>query len=93
MYVAMNARGQICGTGTLTGNRVKGVFVDVKFMEIGIGRQIMVFLEKKAREQGEEFISLSSSKFAVKFYEKIGYKRIKRVNSKVGHMTKMEKKI
>ncbi len=36
---------------------------------------------------------INSSKYAVKFYEKIGYKRIKRVNSLVGHMTKMEKKI
>ncbi|MFC2167528.1 GNAT family N-acetyltransferase [Acidobacteriota bacterium] len=93
LYVAINAQGQICGTGTLAGNRVKGVFVDVKFIGKGIGRKIMAFLENEARDQGEEFIFLSSSKFAVKFYEKIGYIRIKHVNSRVGHMTKMEKKI
>jgi len=52
----------------------------------------MAYLEKKAEEQGEKSIYLNSSKFAVKFYEKIGYKRIKHENSRVGHMTKMEKR-
>lgn len=92
LYVAINPKGQICGTGTLAGNQVKGVFVDVKLIGAGIGRQIMAYLEKKAEEQGEKSIYLNSSKFAVKFYEKIGYKRIKHVNSRVGHMTKMEKR-
>ena len=60
LYVAMNAKGQICGTGTLAGNQVKGVFVDVKLIGIGIGRQIMEFLEKKAKEHREEFVYLKS---------------------------------
>lgn len=92
LYVAINLKGQICGTGTLAGNLVKGVFVDVKLIGTGIGRQIMTFLEKKAEEKGEKSIYLNSSKFAVKFYEKIGYKRINHVNSRVRHMTKMEKR-
>ena len=93
VYVAITAEGQICGTGTLAGNQVRGVFVDVKLIGKGIGRQIMVFLEKRAGEQGEESICLSASKYAVEFYKNIGYKKINHANSLVGPMTKMEKKL
>ena len=91
VYVATYAQGQICGTGILAGNQVKGVFVDVELLGKGIGRQIMIFIENKAAEKGLESVFLYSSKFAVEFYEKIGYRKIKRANSKVGYMTKMEK--
>jgi len=80
LYVASDAKGQICGTGYLAGNQVRGVFVDVKLIGKGIGRQIMAFLEKEVGEN-------------VKFYEKIGYKKVKHVNSRIGHMTKMKKKV
>ncbi len=91
--VAFTASGRVCGTGTLAGKQIKGVFVDPGSIGKGIGRQIMTFLENEARKRGEKIVCLNSSKYAAAFYAKIGYKKVGIVNSSVGRMIRMEKKI
>ena len=81
------------GTVTLFNNQIKGMFVNPDFHGRGIGTQMLEHVEKIAAKKGYPFTFLNSSKFAVKFYKKFGYKNIKQVDSIVGGLTLMKKKI
>ena len=93
VYVAKNEKNEIIGTGTLANNKIKGVFVDVEYFGLGVGKAIMAVLENSAKELGYEKTRLTSSKYARNFYLKLGYKKIKTIDSIVGEMTEFEKAI
>jgi len=65
--------GEIIGTGTLMGDRIKRVYVDSPLQGKGLGKMIMTELEKRAKDNGLKEIRLCASVTAKKFYDVIGY--------------------
>ncbi len=50
----------------------------------GIGKMVLSYLEKKAKEKGAKNIVLNARENAVKFYEKNGYKILKEAHTLYG---------
>ena len=73
-YVA-STDGRVVGTGmvNLESGKVDAIFVHPGHMRTGIGRQIMLYLEKLALDAGLTQLSLESTLNAVKFYRAQGF--------------------
>lgn len=82
---------KIIGTGLLSKNLIKDVFVLPDYHSKGIGKIIMNKLETIAKRRKIKRIILSASKNAIRFYENNGYNKINKPNKRIG--TLMEKKI
>lgn len=65
---------KVVGMGGLKGNEIKRVYVDPSYQGKGIGKEILHFLEKLAREKGLDELVLYSFPNSVRFYQKQGYK-------------------
>ena len=77
---------EIGGTASLSGDRVRHVFVAVHQHGRGIGRELIAALEVEARSQGLERLQLQSGLSAVGFYEKLGYQSLQRHEREInGH--------
>ncbi len=74
LYVA-SMDGCVVGTGmvNLESGKVDAIFVHPSQMRTGIGRQIMLYLEKLALDAGLTQLSLESTLNAVKFYRAQGF--------------------
>ena len=68
---------QVVGTGALKDNELRSIFVDPFYQNEGVGRIIVQHLEQYALSKGYTSIFLESSITAVRFYEKLGYYKIK----------------
>jgi N-acetylglutamate synthase-like GNAT family acetyltransferase len=68
----------LVGTASLDHDRVRNVFVDVARHRRGIGKKLMAAIEACAQEQHLNKIYLMSGLSAYGFYEKLGYKILKR---------------
>ncbi len=68
----------LVGMASLDNDRVRNVFVDVARHRRGIGKKLMVAIEAYAQEQHLKKIYLMSGISAYGFYEKLGYKIVKR---------------
>ena len=71
----------LVGTASLEDDRVRDVFVDVARHRSGIGKKLMGAIEAYAREQLLKKIYLLSGLSAYRFYEKLGYKIVKRFDN------------
>jgi GNAT superfamily N-acetyltransferase len=71
--IVFEKAGRIVGTGTLTGNEVKRVFVDPACQQEGVGRLIMEQLENLAAAAGAALVKLDASLPSRSFYEHLGY--------------------
>lgn len=69
---------EVVGTASLDHDQVRNVFVEVSWHKRGIGKKLMAVIETRAKEQGLKKIFLLSSLSACRFYEKLGYKIVKR---------------
>ncbi|MDD4271263.1 MAG: GNAT family N-acetyltransferase [Patescibacteria group bacterium] len=96
IYVA-ELNGKVVGTATLdltlNDNWGRAVFVNPNYHGKGIGRELMNRLESDAKKWGFRSVSLKASPFAVNFYKKLGYKKIKEIVGDVGSMTLMKKQL
>ncbi len=90
IYVA-EYNDNIVGTATLNDNCIKAVFVNTSFHKKGIGTKLMKRLESILKRRGFHNVYLNSSPFAVDFYTKLGYDKVKDVDGDVGRMTLMTK--
>ena len=90
VYVA-ETKGKIIGTASLTDHWVKSVFVNPLLHGKGIGTQLMEYMEKLLKRRGIRSASLKSSPYAINFYKKIGYKKVKDMHLEVGPVTEMNK--
>jgi len=68
----------VVGTASLDGDRVRNVFVAVARHGQGIGRELMRAIEAHARERGVEKLYLLSGLTASGFYERLGYRIVRR---------------
>ena len=79
VYVAVKDK-KIMGTATLAGNKVEAVYVHPRYHSLGVGKKLMEKLEEQARTKGYTKLILYASITAVGFYEKLKYKKIKKVS-------------
>ena len=56
-------------------DRINRLFVGKKHHGKGVGRSLMEKIESGYEQQGTIKIKVRSSKYAVKFYQKLGYKK------------------
>jgi N-acetylglutamate synthase-like GNAT family acetyltransferase len=93
IYVALLAD-KIVATGSLCEGRIKAFFVNPNYHKQGIGAKLAKHMEKKLKEKGYSSVFLRSSKYAVGFYKKLGFKEAEKIDSpEVGEVTVMKKKI
>jgi N-acetylglutamate synthase-like GNAT family acetyltransferase len=69
---------ELVGIASLDDDRVRNVFVDVARHRRGIGKKLMTAIEAYAQEQQLKKIYLMAAISACGFYEKLGYKIVKR---------------
>lgn len=77
VFVGMQ-HGHIAGTISLGSDRLHSLFVSPSVQGQGIGRCMVQFLERHARENSVSVLRLNSSITAVPFYQKLGYRLIER---------------
>lgn len=70
---------QIVATAALDANVVRSVFVNPALQGQGIGRQLMVDIEQRAREAGVTVLSVPLSLTAEPFYTRLGFHTVRDV--------------
>ncbi len=70
----------IVGTAALDANVVRSVFVNPALQGQGIGRLLMVEIERSAREAGVAMLSVPSSLTAEPFYARLGFRTVRDVH-------------
>lgn len=71
VFVAVHL-GSIVGTASLDGNVVRAVFVDPEYLGRGIGRALMVEVQRAALENSVTVLTVPASVTAEAFYAKRG---------------------
>ncbi len=93
VYVAAIGE-KILGTATLNGNKVEAVYVNPRYHGLGVGKKLMEKMENIARKKGFSKIILFASITAAGFYQKLRYKKVKRVlDGPYGDNTIFEKEL
>ncbi len=77
VYLAIAGK-EIVGTGTLDDSQLRGIFVRADQLGRHIGSQILRQIERKAISRGVKKLRLEASLTAPGFYQKFGYKKIKK---------------
>lgn len=77
LVLLIKEEGQLIGTGSLSGNEIKRMFVLPQFQNKGYGSLLLNKLEQKAAENGYTSVELDSSLPAYGLYENKGYLPIK----------------
>ena len=67
--------GEICGTISLEKDTVYSFFVAPDRQKRGVGKALLEFVERRAIMEGMRRLCISASVTAVKFYERMGYRR------------------
>jgi GNAT superfamily N-acetyltransferase len=80
IFVAVENK-RILGTASLAGDTIYTVFVHPDHHGRGVGTKLMETLESRACEKGIQTVSLPSSTTAFQFYQRLGYREMKRVQS------------
>lgn len=93
VYVAV-VGDTIVATGAVSGNYIRALFVHPSYHGQGIGAQLVKHLEAVIKKAGHAAVLLRSSNYAVEFYKKLRYKKIKTlVTQEVGTVTMMKKSL
>jgi len=91
-FVAL-VKNKIIGFIKGTKNHVGNLFVLGKYHKLGIGRVLLEKFEREAIKQKSKLIKLSSSLFAVNFYQRQGYKKTTGIRNKKGNKIQPMKKL
>ncbi len=83
---------KIIGMGRLEKNKVATIYFDLNFHGKGGGTKIIQKLESIAKQKRLKKIWLKSLLQSMGFYEKVGFKKIRRIYSPINEM-RMEKKL
>jgi predicted N-acetyltransferase YhbS len=73
--------------------RIGNLFVLGKTHKKGIGRELVKLFEKEAKKQSSKEIKISSSVYAIPFYQKMGYKKTTGIRNIKGLKIQPMKKI
>lgn len=80
MVVAVEGE-NVIGTASLDGDTLYTVFVDMNYHGAGVGRSLIQYLEQTARNSGVHVLQVPSSLTAEHFYAKMGYRRVRVIES------------
>lgn len=69
--------GQIIGTAALDGDFVVGFYTRLQYVNQGIGKQLMTYLETYAKSKGLTTLQLAASPEGLAFYYKNGWQKVK----------------
>lgn len=86
-------KSELIGTISLVGNRISRMFVLPKYQGKGVGGKLLKHVEKYAKTAGNKFLRVRSSTTAFGFYQKMGFRKIRRSSNKaLGTIIWMQKK-
>ena len=85
IFVAVQGK-RILGINGITGNEVRRFHVDPDYHGNGIGRRLMQNIERIARKRRIKKLIVKSSTNAEKFYQKMGFKRVRRIVGIIGNV-------
>jgi N-acetylglutamate synthase-like GNAT family acetyltransferase len=91
-YFVIEKNKKIIGQGRLHKYKIATVYFDPKFHRKGGGKMILEKLEALARKRKINIIWLDSLLQSIGFYEKCGFKKVKRIYKPINAM-RMEKKL
>ncbi|NGM81695.1 GNAT family N-acetyltransferase [Paenibacillus sp. 7124] len=80
MIVAVEGE-KVIGTASLDGDTLYTVFVDMNYHGGGVGRSLIQYLEQTAWNSGVHVLQVPSSLTAEYFYGKMGYRRVRVIES------------
>ncbi|MBU0577371.1 GNAT family N-acetyltransferase [Patescibacteria group bacterium] len=93
VYVALLGE-KIVASGSLCEGRIKAVFVNPSYHKKGVGAKLVRYLEGILKKMGHNSTFVRSSKHAVEFYKKLGFREAEKINSPdVGEIVVMKKKL
>ena len=78
LFVAVDGD-RILGIHGLRGSQVRTVFVNPKYHMKGVGRALMEYIFNLARKRKLKKLMVHSSPYAVGYYQKMGFKKIKKI--------------
>jgi len=81
LFVAVEGN-RILGVHGLRGSQVRTVFVNPRHHNKGVGRALMEYLFKLARKRKLKKLFVHSSPYAIGYYQKMGFKKIKKITGK-----------
>jgi N-acetylglutamate synthase-like GNAT family acetyltransferase len=87
--IVLEKNNRIIGTGTIIDNHIMRVFVNPSFQKRGIGKLIMLNLEKKAASKGVKAVKLDATLSSKKFYDSLGYTTCEKTFVKVENGKKL----
>ena len=67
---------QLAGIVSLEGHRLHSLFVEPNIVKLGHGKTLVNHIESLARSKGVSLLKVSSSRTAVPFYEKLGFRKL-----------------
>lgn len=79
--------GELLGTIGLQEKEIVGLYVNYRKRQMGVGGKLLQFVEDHARKKGINYLTLTSTPSARKFYERRGFKSIKPVIVEVREAT------
>jgi N-acetylglutamate synthase-like GNAT family acetyltransferase len=86
-------RERVVGTASLDGDVVRTVFVAPDVQSRGVGRSLMLELERRARAKGVAKLSVPSSITAESFYAKLGFSPVRDVYHGAERTIVMERRL
>lgn len=69
--------GKILGVVGLKGNQLKSLYILPEYQNRGIGTKLAKAIEQKAGQKGVKKIWMEANPDAVKFYNRLGYKKVR----------------
>ena len=88
--IVLEVDNRIIGTGTVVGDEIKRVFVELAFQKNGLGMFLMQKLEEKALSAGIDVVKLDATLLAKKFYDLLSYVTLKETFLEVENGKKLD---
>ncbi|MFC2100678.1 GNAT family N-acetyltransferase [Bacteroidota bacterium] len=85
-FILLLNQDKIIGTGCIIKDIIEVIFVDPEYQNNGFGTDILYYLEMNARKSGIRLTKLNAMKVSFGFFEKAGYKTIRKYQEKVNNM-------
>lgn len=82
-------RGRVVGVAGLRRNWIHSVYVEPSFWERGIGRALVDALLRLAGRRGTRELRLLASPDAARFYDRLGFRRVRLVADELGVAVEM----
>jgi|GEM_PF-4239611 len=83
-FVLSNSR-SILGVASMRVSKkhITALFIGPKDIRKGYGKRLLKYMERYAKKKGLSYLSVNSSKTAFPFYEKMGYKMIRKFSPRI----------